>query len=121
VPVSIFETERDAALWRDEIFGPVLSVARFRDEDHAAKLANDTAYGLMAHIWCGDRGRALRFGRRIEAGIVRVNRGLEPIDGPWGGVKSSGLGRNYGRYGIEASTELKQICLDIGEHADGVG
>jgi acyl-CoA reductase-like NAD-dependent aldehyde dehydrogenase len=119
VPVSIFETARGAALWREEVFGPVLSVTRFRDEAHAAELANDTAYGLMAHIWCGDRGRALRFARRLDAGIIRVNRGVEPIDGPWGGFKSSGLGRNYGRYGIEASTELKQICLDIGDDSEG--
>lgn len=113
VPVSIWESRPDHRIWREEVFGPVLAVADFSGEREAVELANDTRYGLMAHVWSGDGARAVRVARQIRAGIVRVNRGFEPAFGPWGGYKASGFGRNFGRWGIEANSELKQVCLDL--------
>lgn len=113
VPPSVWETEPGTALWHEEVFGPVLAVRRFEHEDEAVELANHSTYGLMAHVWCGDRGRAVRIARRIDAGVIRINKAVEGPTGPWGGMKSSGIGRNLGRYGIDAASELKQICLDL--------
>jgi len=112
-PLSIFEAGPSTRLWRDEVFGPVLAVTRFEDEIDAVRLANDSDYGLMSVVWSGDRARGLRFARRVRAGIVRLNAGAPPINGPWGGFKQSGIGRGYGRYGIEESTEIKQINIDV--------
>jgi acyl-CoA reductase-like NAD-dependent aldehyde dehydrogenase len=112
-PVSIWEAGTETRLWREEVFGPVLACTVFHDEDHAVALANDSDYGLMAVIWTGDRGRGIRVARRIRAGIVRINAAGIPTGAPWGGFKASGIGRSYGRYGIEASSELKQINVDL--------
>lgn len=95
------------------MFGPTLAVVPFGDEDEAVRLANDSPYGLMAVIWCGERARGIRVGQRIRAGVIRINGAGMPIGAPWGGFKASGIGRNYGRYGIEAASELKQINVDL--------
>lgn len=113
VPVSIWNVGTDSRLWSEEVFGPVLAVVSYEDEDEAIKLANDTQFGLLATVWCGDRGRGLRVARRIDAGVVRINNAGSPLHGPWGGFKMSGIGRGYGRHAIEESTELKQINLDL--------
>jgi len=112
-PVSIWEAGPVTRLWREEVFGPVLAVTTFQDEADAVRLANDSDYGLMAVVWSGDRGRGIRVARRIRAGIVRINQAGMPTGGPWGGFKSSGIGRSYGRYGIDAASELKQINVDL--------
>jgi len=112
-PVSIWRAGPDTALWRNEVFGPTLAVTTFEDEDDAIRLANDSDYGLMAVVWCGDRARGIRVARRVQAGIVRINQAGMPTGGPWGGFKASGIGRSYGRYGIDAASELKQINIDL--------
>lgn len=114
VPLSVWEAGPGTVIWREEVFGPLLAVQTFRAEAEAIALANDTDYGLMAVVWCGDTARALNVARRVRAGIVRVNGAGSPVNGPWGGFGKSGIGRNYGKYGIAASTELKQINLPIG-------
>ncbi len=113
VPVTIVESGPGTRVWSDEVFGPLLTVVPFKDEEDAVRLANDSQYGLMSVVWCGDRARGLRFARRVKAGIVRINAGSPPIHGPWGGFKASGIGRSYGRHGIEESTEIKQINIDL--------
>ncbi len=113
VPVSIWNVGTGSRLWSEEVFGPVLAVVPYEDEDEAIELANDTQFGLLATVWCGDRGRGLRVARRIDAGVVRINDAGSPLHGPWGGFKMSGIGRGYGRHAIEESTELKQINLDL--------
>lgn len=114
VPVSIWQVEPDHQIWREEVFGPLLSVMSFRTFDEAVQLANDTDYGLMAVIWSGDQSKALTLAKRTRAGMIRINGAGSPIHGPWGGFKKSGIGRGYGKYGIAASTELKQINIPFG-------
>jgi len=113
LPISIWESSQRAKVWREEVFGPLLAVMPFRDEAEAIRLANDSDYGLMAVVWAGDRGRALRVAKSLRCGIVRVNGAGSPSHGPWGGFKKSGIGRNYGKYGIAAASELKQINIDL--------
>jgi acyl-CoA reductase-like NAD-dependent aldehyde dehydrogenase len=102
-------------IFREEIFGPVLSVARFADEAEAITLANDTSYGLGNSIWTRSIDTALRMTRALRSGLVWVNT---TIDGgpqlPFGGVKSSGYGREMGRAGLEEYTELKSCLIRIG-------
>ncbi len=113
VPVSIWQVEPHHRVWREEVFGPLLSVKSFRTLEEAVRLANDTDYGLMAVIWSGDQSKALNVAKRTRAGIIRINGAGSPIHGPWGGFKKSGIGRGYGKYGIAASTELKQINIPL--------
>ena len=98
---------------REEIFGPVLSVIPFDDEDEAVRLANDTAYGLAATVWTSDVRRAMRMTRAIRAGTVGINGyQLEP-NSPFGGFGASGIGREGGRAAIESYTELKTVLLPL--------
>jgi betaine-aldehyde dehydrogenase len=114
VPLSFWKVEPHHRIWREEVFGPLLSVMTFKTVDEAVRLANDTDYGLMAVVWSGDQAKALAVARRTRAGIIRINGAGSPIQGPWGGFKKSGLGRGYGKYGIAATTELKQINIPTG-------
>jgi aldehyde dehydrogenase (NAD+) len=96
---------------REEIFGPVLSVIPFDDEQEAVRLANDTDYGLAATVWTSDVRRAMRMTKAVKAGTVGVNGyQLEP-NSPFGGFRQSGLGREGGRAAIESYTELKTVLL----------
>lgn len=100
----------EARIWKEEIFGPVLSVAAFRTEDEAMALANDTEFGLAAAVMTQDIERAERVADRFEAGVVWINCSqpnfLEP---PWGGMKKSGVGRELGTWGLMNFLEPKQI------------
>ncbi len=96
---------------REEIFGPVLSILSYRDEDEAVRIANDTDYGLAAAVWSADEQRALTVARRLRAGQVEVNGGPNNLLAPFGGYKQSGNGREMGRYGLEEFLEVKAIQL----------
>lgn len=96
---------------REEIFGPVLSVLSYRNEEEAVDIANDSDYGLAAAVWAGDDQRALAVARRIRAGQVEVNGGPYNLLAPFGGYKQSGNGRELGRYGLEEFLEVKSIQL----------
>jgi aminomuconate-semialdehyde/2-hydroxymuconate-6-semialdehyde dehydrogenase len=100
----------------EEIFGPVLTVERFDDEDEAAAMANAGTYGLAAYLWTSNLERALRMAERIRTGMVWVNSFfLRDLRTPFGGARHSGLGRQGGRYSLEFWTEPKLVCLTYPE------
>jgi len=96
---------------REEIFGPVLSVLSYEDEDDAVSIANGTPYGLAAAVWSADAQRAQALARRLRAGQVDVNGGRFNPLAPFGGFKQSGHGRELGRFGLEEFLELKSLQL----------
>lgn len=101
-----------SAVVREEIFGPCCHICPFDEEDDAARLANDTPYGLAATIWTRDVSRAHRFATRINAGIIWVNSWfLRDLRTPFGGSKQSGIGREGGVHSLEFYTELRNICV----------
>jgi aldehyde dehydrogenase (NAD+) len=107
-PTVFANVTNDMTIAREEIFGPVLSVITYRDEDHAVEVANDTDYGLHAYVFSADPERAKRIASRLEAGRVSVNGGYEPLS-PFGGFKQSGVGREYGSYGLEGFLEPRSV------------
>ena len=96
-------------IFREEIFGPVLSITTYSDEEEAIELANDSEYGLSGGVWSGDEQRAIGVARRIRTGQVSVNGGLFNVTAPFGGYKKSGLGRELGVHGLEEFLEIKSI------------
>jgi aldehyde dehydrogenase (NAD+) len=110
-PTLFTDVTNDMSIAREEIFGPVLSVIPFTDEDEAVRIANDTQYGLAATVWTSDVKRAFRITKAIRAGTVGINGyTLEP-HAPFGGYQQSGLGREGGRTAIESYTEVKTVLL----------
>jgi acyl-CoA reductase-like NAD-dependent aldehyde dehydrogenase len=104
----------------EEIFGPVLTVERFEDEEQAVTIANATRYGLAAYIWTRELERALRGAARIKAGMVWVNSFfLRDLRTPFGGSRQSGVGRQGGRWSLEFWTEPKLVCLTYPEQGQG--
>jgi succinate-semialdehyde dehydrogenase/glutarate-semialdehyde dehydrogenase len=96
----------------EELFGPVASVIVARDEDDAARVANDSCFGLGASVWSEDRGRAEAVARRLEAGVVFVNDVVKSDPRlPFGGIKHSGYGRELGAYGIKEFTNIKTVVI----------
>ena len=94
---------------REEIFGPVLVILTYRDEDDAVRIANDTPYGLAAAVWSGDPVRAERVARKLQAGQVDINGGSFNLLAPFGGSKQSGYGRELGKHGLEEFLTLKSL------------
>jgi aldehyde dehydrogenase (NAD+) len=110
-PTLFTGVRNDMAIARDEIFGPVLSVIPFTDEEEAIKIANDTEYGLSATVWTKDINRAFRLTKAIKAGTVGINGYQVEPHVAFGGFRQSGLGREGGREAIEAYTEVKTVLL----------
>jgi aldehyde dehydrogenase (NAD+) len=110
-PTLFADVHNDMTIAREEVFGPVLSVIPFADEEEAIKIANATEYGLAATVWTGDIKRAIRLSKAVRAGTVGVNGyQLEP-HAAFGGYRQSGIGREGGRTAIEAYTELKTVMI----------
>ncbi len=96
-------------IFREEIFGPVLSITTYSTEDEAISLANDSDYGLSGGVWSSDEERAVRVARRMRTGQVSINGGAFNVSAPFGGYKRSGLGRELGVHGLEEYLEIKSI------------
>jgi aldehyde dehydrogenase (NAD+) len=108
-PTVFVNVRNDMTIAREEIFGPVLSVIAYDTEEDAIRIANDSRYGLHACVIGKDLSRARRVASQIRAGRVVINGMTDDAQAPWGGFKSSGVGREYGRYGIEAFLETRAI------------
>ncbi len=111
-PTVLAEVPPEADVFHEETFGPVAPLFRFKTEEDAIALANDTDFGLAAYFYARDVGRIFRVAEGIEAGIIGINEGLISTEvAPFGGVKSSGLGREGSKYGIEDYLEIKYLAL----------
>ncbi|KUJ73248.1 2-hydroxymuconic semialdehyde dehydrogenase [Ruegeria marisrubri] len=116
-PTLFTGATNDMTIAREEIFGPVLTAIRFRDEKQALTLANDTQYGLTGYVWTNDLTRALRFTDALEAGMIWVNsENVRHLPTPFGGVKASGIGRDGGDWSFEFYMEQKHIGFATGQH-----
>lgn len=116
-PTLLTGARPDMRIAREEIFGPVLTCIRFRDEAEAVALANDVRYGLAAYLWTNDMGRALRVADAVEAGMVWVNsENVRHLATPFGGMKASGIGRDGGDYSFDFYMETKHVSLAKGTH-----
>jgi len=111
-PTVLTEVTPSMAVSREETFGPVASLFRFKTEEEAITLANDTEFGLAAYFYGRDVGRVWRVAEGIEAGMVGINTGLISTEvAPFGGMKESGLGREGSKYGIDEFLEIKYLCI----------
>jgi aldehyde dehydrogenase (NAD+) len=108
-PTVFVNVKNDMTIAQEEIFGPVLSVIAYDSEDEAIRIANDSKYGLHAAVIGADLQRARRVASELRAGRVVINNMTDDPQAPWGGFKFSGVGREYGRYGIEAFLETRAI------------
>ena len=110
-PTVFANVRNDMTIAREEIFGPVLSIIPYEDEEDAVRIANDTPYGLAGGVWSADPERAKRVARRLRTGQVDINGGSFNPFAPFGGYKQSGNGRELGRYGFEEFLETKSLQL----------
>lgn len=111
-PTILGDVSREATIFHEENFGPVAPLFRFKTEQEAITMANDTEFGLAAYFYSRDVGRVFRVAEALEAGIIGINEGIiSTAVAPFGGVKSSGLGREGSKYGIEDYLEIKYLAL----------
>ncbi len=111
-PTILANVPNDAMIFREETFGPVAPLFRFKTEEEAIKLANDTEFGLASYFYARDVGRIFRVAEALEYGIIGINEGIISTEvAPFGGMKSSGLGREGSKYGIEDYLEIKYLAL----------
>jgi len=108
-PTVFTDVKPNMRIYREEIFGPVLCIMPFSNEDEALELANDTPYGLSAYLYTADADRAQRLARQLRAGMVRINGASQSSDAPFGGYKQSGNGRELGEHGLLEFLEVKSI------------
>ncbi|MGW1563681.1 aldehyde dehydrogenase [Streptomyces sp. NPDC002144] len=110
-PTVFADVDNSMRIAQEEIFGPVLVVIAYDDEDDAVHIANDSEYGLSGGVWSADEEHALAVARRLRTGTVTVNGASIGFDGPFGGFKASGVGREYGAVGLGTYTEYKTITV----------
>jgi aldehyde dehydrogenase (NAD+) len=110
-PTVLANVTNDMTVAQEEIFGPVLSIIGYDDEDDAVRIANDSLYGLSGGVWSADQDRAIAVARRMRTGAVDVNGGAFNIAAPFGGYKQSGYGRENGPYGIDEFLQTKSLQL----------
>ncbi|MDB4744443.1 aldehyde dehydrogenase family protein [Verrucomicrobia bacterium] len=111
-PTVVLEPEVGDSCWRDEIFGPVVCIRRFKDEATMLQEVNDTPYGLSGSIWTNQLSRALRVARAVEAGVLSINtHSSVHVEAPFGGYKQSGIGRDLGMHALDGYSEIKNIFI----------
>jgi acyl-CoA reductase-like NAD-dependent aldehyde dehydrogenase len=110
-PTVFSEVSTEMTIAQEEIFGPVLSIQPYEDEDDAVRIANDSVYGLAGGVWSADQDRAIGVARRIRTGQIEINGGAFNPLAPFGGYKQSGHGRENGRYAIEELLQVKSLQL----------
>jgi acyl-CoA reductase-like NAD-dependent aldehyde dehydrogenase len=118
-PTIFTDVDSSMTIAQEEIFGPVLSVIKFKDDDDAVRIANDSIYGLASGVWSQDPDRCLTTAKRLRAGTVWINDfHLINCIAPFGGYKQSGVGRELGSYGLNEYTEVKHVHWDLGTPKD---
>jgi aldehyde dehydrogenase (NAD+) len=110
-PTVFADVTTDMTIAQEEIFGPVLSILKYDDEDEALRIANDSIYGLAGGVWAGDVETAKAFARKMKTGQVDINGGSFNVAAPFGGFKQSGVGRELGPFGLEEFTQPKSLQL----------
>ena len=110
-PTVFADVTNDMTIAQEEIFGPVLSIIAYQDEDDAVRIANDSIYGLSGGVYSADKDRAIAVARRLETGQVDINGPQFNPLAPFGGYKQSGIGREYGHYGLEEFLEVKSVQI----------
>jgi acyl-CoA reductase-like NAD-dependent aldehyde dehydrogenase len=110
-PTVFGQVSSDMTIAQEEIFGPVISILTYTDDDDAVRIANDTIYGLAGAVWSQDEARAQRVARRMRSGRIDINGGAFNILAPFGGYRQSGFGRELGRYGLEEFLEVKSLQM----------
>jgi acyl-CoA reductase-like NAD-dependent aldehyde dehydrogenase len=113
-PTVFADVDNSMTIAQEEIFGPVLSIIGYEDEEDAVRIANDSEYGLSGGVWSSDNDRAIAVAKRLRTGQVDMNGSFLNTDAPFGGYKKSGNGRELGRYGLAEFLEAKQINLPLG-------
>ncbi|MCK6373548.1 MAG: 5-carboxymethyl-2-hydroxymuconate semialdehyde dehydrogenase [Zoogloea sp.] len=116
-PTVFADVDNRMKIAQDEIFGPVPCLIRFKTEEDAVRIANDTPYGLSSYLWTENTGRMLRMAKAIEAGMTFVNsQNVRDLRQPFGGVKASGTGREGNHYSYEVFCEAKNVAVSYGKH-----
>ena len=111
-PTVILETETNDRCWKEEIFGPVVCIRRFHDEEDMLREVNDTPYGLSGSIWTQHLAKAIRVARRVESGVLSINTHASVhVEAPFGGYKQSGIGRDLGMHALDGYSEIKNIFI----------
>ncbi|MDX3096202.1 NAD-dependent succinate-semialdehyde dehydrogenase [Streptomyces sp. ME01-24h] len=113
-PTVLADVPPDAAMLREEIFGPVAPVVTFEDDDEAIRLANDTEFGLVGYVFTESLRRGIRYAEELQTGMLGLNKGVVSTPAaPFGGVKQSGIGREGGAVGIDEYLEIKYVAVDV--------